>query len=193
MTGLQLLTETTYDIRIEYSDPEGFFDTDSTQNLVVVDRFTTPEAPDDVFNAEPFKLTANENTIFVVLPYTGDDNENSTVRMEFRRTDLTTWSELRPIFDRNRKEITTTIPNVRHGTNYTVRAIIADPDGVYGAVNNAVTGAVTTSYITAEGDSSPLISFGGFVLMGREDTKVGVTGHDAFGFPDRRVNVEVLP
>ena len=193
MTGLQLLPETSYDIRITYADPEGFFDSGDEKILVFTERVTTPEAPDDVFNAEPFELTANENTIFVVLPYSGDDNNNSTVRMEFRRSDLTTWSELRPVYDRSSKKILSTIPNVRHGTNYTVRAIITDPDGVYGATNNTVTDSVNTLYTTSQGDSTPIITFGGFVLMGRDDAKIGVTGHDAFGFPERRVNIETTP
>lgn len=193
MTGLQLLPETSYDIQITYTDADGLFDADSSRSLVITERVTTPIAPDDVFNAQPFELSANENTIFVVLPYTGDDNEDSTVRMEFKRTDLTTWSELRPVYDRNQKQIITTIPNVKHGTNYTIRAIITDPDGVYGAENNTVVDTINTLFITAEGDTEPLITFGGFVLMGREDAKIGVTGHDAFGFPNRRVSIETLP
>lgn len=193
MTGIQLQNETAYDILLTYTDPNGFFDADDSRTFVLTERYKTPIAPDDVFNAEPLALSATENTIFVKLPYVGDDNANATIRMEFKRSDLTVWNELRPIYDRNRKEITSVIPNVKQGTNYTVRAIIADPDGVNGAQNNIVSSTVTTNYLTTGIETDPHISFGGFVLMGREDGKIAVTQQNAFGFPDRRVDIEVLP
>lgn len=192
-TALQLLNDQEYVIKFEYTDPEGFFDTHDGTVLEHVETYKTPIPPDNPTTVSTFDFRVEPNTIYVTLPYEGDDNDNMTVRLEFKRADLSSWNELRPLYNRYAKKITATLSNLKHGTAYTVRAIIDDPDGVFGVVNRTLTQTVTSGYLAGTLDADPHVSFGGFVLMGRYDRKIGVTRHNAFGFPDRRMQVEDLP
>ena len=192
-TGFFPAPDEVYHLKLDYTDPEGFFDDVTTTTYSHLESFTVPLAPDNVTTITTLDLTAHGNTIDAVLRFAGDDNEDMDVRFEFRRTDLSSWSEFRPLYDHARKEIRGTITNLKHGTNYTVRAYVTDPDGVYGVSNGIITNTVTTEYLMTAIDAEPHISFGGFVLMGRQDKKIGVVDHDAFGFPTRRVEIEPLP
>lgn len=192
-SGIHIQPNEVYSIMFAYTDPEGFFDTENATYFESRGTFEVPAPPDDVTTVFPMELSAFDRTVYVEVPYEGDDNENNTARIEFKRTDLSQWSEVRPSYDRLNKVIRTVIPGMRHGTSYTVRAFVSDPDGVYGAVGNMVMNTITTGFPQESVDSEPRISFGGFSLMGRPDGKVAVTYHNAFGFPTRRVENEALP
>jgi hypothetical protein len=192
-TAMMLAPDQVYDFRFDYTDPEGFFDDGTETTYSLLDSYTVPSAPDNVTTVTALDLLPYDNNIDVVLRYAGDDNENAVVRFEFRRTDLSTWSEFRPIYDHANKQVRGTINNLKYGTSYTVRAYVTDVDGAYGVSNGFITSITTTGYIDAAVDAEPHISFGGFVLMGRQDRKIGVIEHDAFGFPKRRVELEPLP
>jgi hypothetical protein len=50
-----------------------------------------------------------------------------------------------------------------------------------------------TAILSNAPDGVARVTFGGFVLQGRTDDAVHVTSHDAFGFTERRVQVEDYP
>lgn len=192
-TGLHIKSGDHYDISFHYTDPEGFFDITDTKDYYHVASFTAPEAPDDTTTYKELTLTPYAKQIIAELEYYGDDNENLTAQVEFKRTDLNTWSLVRPIFDRKNKKIIAGIPDLREGTSYTVRYILSDPDGVFGMTAGTVVDEIVTTVPHEAIDSEPHVSFGGFVLQGRQDTKIGVTRHNAFGFPNRNIQVEPTP
>jgi phage-related protein len=96
---------------------------------------------------------------------------------------------------RDTKSFAATIPYLRAGTSYTIRFTFTDPDGVYNTTNGVVEVLATTMLSHTTPDVISRIRFGGFVLMDSADytSKVGVTEHNAFGFPERRLQIEDLP
>jgi hypothetical protein len=192
-TGIRLLDESPYELSINYYDVDGFFDMDDSSFYNHAETYITPKPADNHTTVLPLIFNALEDMVYVTSPYEGDDNNNNLVRIEFKRADLSTWSEVPIRYDRNSKKIFATITNLKGGTEYTVRAFYTDTDGVYGASNNIISGNVATLFTDSGVDTDPRVTFGGFVLMGREDGKIGVISHDAFGFPERRMRVEDLP
>lgn len=192
-TNLVLLPNTEYHVKFTYTDPDGFMDNSDSLTYEYIEAITTSSKPDNLFTATTLDLVPSGNAIDVTLNYLGDDNNNSTVRFEFKRTDLSTWSEVRPLYDRAARKIRSSVVNLNYGSNYTVRATITDADGVAGAPGGIISNFTITDFLQDNVSDDPHIDFGGFTLMGREDEKIGVTQHDAFGFPLRRVEVEDLP
>ena len=192
-TGIELTSGDHYDVSIHYSDPEGFFDVTDEKDYYHIGSFVAPEPPDDATTYNTLELTATKDSIFGELSYTGDDNENLEAQVEFKRSDLTTWSLIRPVFDRPNKKILISIPDLRHGTAYTIRFVLSDSDGLFGTSSGTIIDEITTDIPREAVDADPHISFGGFVLQGRQDEKIGVTMHNAFGFPNRSVQIEPTP
>jgi phage-related protein len=192
-TGLQILNDTDYLVETTFVDPEGFFDTHDGTSLTYSEIVHTPIPPDNATTVSNFVFTSEQHTIDVSIPYQGDDNEDNKVRIEFKREDLTSWVELRPTYDRYNKVIRARAVNLASGTAYTFRAIFDDPDGVLGVLNRTMIDTESTDFPRGLGEVEPSISFGGFMLMGRDDQKILVTEHDAFGFPERRVDTDDIP
>lgn len=190
-TTFLLSPSTLYDVRLRFTDQDGVVG-GSDYVLDVGASVTTPTVQDNLLTVGVPTFVARATEIDVVVPYEGDDNENASVRVAFRRTDLASWNEVIANFDRAAKRVFTTISGLNPGTNYTVRVTVSDPDGTYGA--NPVSFSATTDVGAASPEVTPRITFGGFVLMGRDDEKIGVTNHEGvFGFPNRRVQIESLP
>lgn len=190
-TGLILLPETSYDFRHDYTDPDGIVDNDTALTVRVTGTHVTANIADNVTTAESLTLTGTTDSIGYEIHYDGDDDNDMTVIVEYKRTDLSTWTSVIPTYERPDKQIRGDIPNLKPGTSYTIRVTFTDPDGVYGT--NPMTSVLTTTTDFDSPDAQSTIMFGGFVLMGRPDGKIGVNEHDAFGFPERRLQVEALP
>ena len=190
-SALVILPDTSYDIEHIYTDVDGLYDGDG----IVAANISTASVPDNVTTAGVLTLTPSYSSIEISLPYSGDDNSDMIASAQWRRSDLSAWSDTLVTVNRESKVITGSINNLNAGTSYTVQVTITDPDGVYGTTNGSVSAVVTTLLDQDSPSSTTKIMFGGFVLMDGSSINgsVGVTKHDAFGFPDRRVQIEELP
>lgn len=179
--------EARYDVRFTFTDADGVMGPNPISTEI-----TTQAVPDDPLTVGTLTLTPSNTSILVIATYTGDDNESATAMVEWKRTDLATWSKVVHTWDRNDKLLAATISNLKPGTIYDVRVTFADlDDTVYGA--NPLQASTTTTITGLSAEAQTRITFGGFVLMGDETHYVGVTEHDAFSLPERRTQVEVLP
>lgn len=192
-TGIQIKSGEQYNVAMHYTDPEGFFDISDDKDYYHIQPFIAPDAPDEATTFSNLELSATENAIHGELTYIGDDNENMTAQIEFKRSDLTTWSLVRPIYDRKNKKVLVNIPDLRQGTSYMVRFALSDVDGLFGMISGTIVDEITTNIPQQAIDADPHVSFGGFVLQGRQDEKIGVTMHNAFGFPSRNIQIEPIP
>lgn len=192
-SGIQINGNESYITMFEYVDPEGFFDAENIDTFQASSLYIVPAPPDNVTTVMPLKLSASTDKIHVIAPYLGDDNENNSAKIEFKRADTEKWNEVRPTYLRKEYEVRANIPGLAHGTLYNIRVTFSDPDGLFGAPVGVIEGMITTDYIQENVEGAISITFGGFTLMGRDDHKIGVLSHDAFGFPDRRVELQELP
>ena len=190
-TGLILLPETSYDFKHIYTDPDGIVDNDNTLSVSFSDSHTTAAIADNVTTVQSMTVEPTTNDIYYSATYSGDDDNDMTVVVEYRRTDLSNWTAVIPTYERPAKHIHGYITNLKPGTSYTVRITFTDPEGTYGT--NPLTMVTNTTTDLDTGESTSTIMFGGFLLMGRPDMKIGVSEHDAFGFPERRLQIEDLP
>jgi phage-related protein len=190
-TSYQLSPQTLYDIKHVYSDADGVTNDVNVDVFSLADSHTTTAVPDNVTTTGTLTLETTVDKVLYTATYEGDDNDTMTAVVEYRRTDLTNWATVVPTYNRLDRVVTGEITNLKNGTSYTVRVTFTDTNGVYGT--NPLTSVATTSTLLGASEGSSMIMFGGFVLMGREDAKIGVISHDSFGLPTRRVQVESLP
>lgn len=191
ITGMRLSPNTSYDFMHIYTDPDGLVNAVGDDSYIVTGTSFTAPTADNAITTTAITLTPSTETMGVVVDYLGDDNNNMTAIMEYKRTDLSGWTAINPVYVRSSKQITGTISNLNPGTSYTVRVTVVDTDGIFGTNPMTAVGVTSTNFGSAE--VQPTISFGGFVLMGRDDGQIGVSRHDAFGLPERRLQVENLP
>jgi phage-related protein len=195
-TSIQLREDTQYVFKHRYYDPDGLVNVTGDGFYHLAEAFTTQQSPDNVTTLSTMDLTVANESIDVHIPYNGDDNGNMTASVTYKRTDLANWTNVIVSYDRVNRVVFATIPNLKAGTRYDVRAIFSDADGVYGGTGvgtNTLTATATTSTVYDSAETKSMITFGGFVLMGRDDGLIGVESHDAFGLPDRRLQIEDLP
>jgi phage-related protein len=190
-TGLVILPETSYDFKHIYTDPDGIVDNDNTLSVAFSDSHTTAAIADNVTTTVSLEVTPSTNDIYYSATYLGDDDNDMVAVVEYKRTDLSSWTAVQPTYERPAKHVHGRIPNLKMGTSYTVRVTFTDAEGVYGT--NPLTMVTNTTTDLDTGESQSTIMFGGFLLMGRPDMKIGVSEHDAFGFPERRLQIEDLP
>ncbi len=190
-TGYILLPSRIYEFKHTYSDPDGVVNSVGETTYEVTGEHTTVAAPDNVTTTETILVEANPESLFVTVSYLGDDNDNNVISLQYKRSDLAAWTALNVVYNREAKIATTDIVGLAAGTSYTISASFSDSDGVFGINPLTQIAETTTDYGTAEHEST--IMYNGFLLMGRSDGVIGVSEHDAFGFPERRVQVEDLP
>ena len=190
-TSFALQPLATYDFKHTYTDPDGIVNAIGDASFDIGTTFQTEAAPDNVTTTHELLLTASPTTIYFEASYHGDDNNDNSCKIEYKRTDLPTWVTVSPITNRNAKTYSGTIVDLHEGTSYTVRATFTDSDGIFNT--NPMTQMSTTLTNLGSPTAESTIMFNGFVLMGRQDAKIGVNEHNAFGFPERRVQVEDLP
>jgi len=179
--------EYSYDVSVLFSDADGVVGTNPISESV-----TTLPVPEDAITVTALDLTPDNTSITAVARYNGDDNQSALAKVEWKRSDLGTWSIVPHVFDRQEKTVLATISGLKPGTSYDVRVTFTDPDDpVYGP--NPIQQTAVTTIKGLNADAVTRITFGGFVLLGDEQHYVGVTEHDAFSLPERRTQVEVLP
>ncbi len=181
----------TYDFRHTYFDPDGIINAVGDTSFDVGITFDTDAQPDNVTTIDALVLVASPTTLYYEARYLGDDNNTNSCKIEYKRTDLPIWVTVTPLLNRTAKTYSGTIVDLRPGTSYTVRATFTDADGIYNT--NPLTDMTTTLTDLGSPTGESTITFNGFVLMGRSDGKIGVSEHNAFGFPERRIQVENLP
>lgn len=195
MTALLILPETAYHLKHVYTDTDGVYDNLGSQSGEVAIEYTTFKVPDNVTTAGTLTLTPSLLGIDVNCAYSGDDNANNSVKVEYKRTDLSAWTQVAASIGRTTKQVRATIGDLKSGTSYTVRVTFADTDGVYGGVSGVVTSVATTLTDYGASTGASRVMFGGFTLFDGSypTSNYGVVSHDAFGFPKRRIQVEDLP
>lgn len=203
-SSLLILPDRSYDVLHHYTDPDGLYDNLGQTTADITQTYTTALVPDNVTTTGTLTLTpvtvhefegsdAHTEGIEVSATYSGDDNNNMTALVEYRRTDLTNWTAVAAAIDRAANVVSATIVHLKHGTSYTVRVTFTDTDGVFGG--SVLTGTTTTITEHDAVVGASRILFGGFVLFdsNNESAAYGVTSHDAFGLPERRVQINELP
>jgi hypothetical protein len=188
-TALVLLENQDYDLRHRYTDPDGVVGGISATEVEVSNTFTLPKAPDNTTTFLDLVTESREGTsIFFTASYSGDDNGNMTATAEYRRVDQSAYTAVPILYHHDHKEFHGTIPGLNEGTEYTLRVTISDADGVFGTNPRTVNVTTLSEFSLSEPVSH--ISFGGFMLMGRDDAAIGVEEHDSFGFPERRLTTQ---
>jgi phage-related protein len=191
-TSLRVLPEQTYDVLHRYTDPDGLLDATVDLFYDATSSHVTAAVPDNLTTTQGVVFTdVTSNSARLSFAYLGDDNDNMTVVIEWKRADLANWASVTPIYDRMNKLIITDIENLKAGTAYNTRVTVTDADGIYNT--NPILTNVTTSTDENSPETDPTVMFGGFLLTGSPDGKIGVISHDAFGLPERRVQIENLP
>lgn len=195
-SGIRILPDTDYAFKHRYADPDGILNALEDGYYHLNEAHTTEKLSDDVTTLTGLDLTPFNTSIDVRATYDGDDNENMVATIRWKRSDLTSYTSVPVTYDRTNKIVGANILDLKPGTDYTVRFVASDVDGIYGGTGSgndtfSDTTTTTTDFNSSEGKS--LITFNGYVLMGRHDGTIGVDQHDAFGFPNRRLQVEDLP
>jgi phage-related protein len=191
-TSLRILPQKTYDVRHLYSDLDGIMNATLDSSYGATSSYTTMAVPDLVTTTQGVVFTnVSADSVVLTFSYLGDDNANMTATIEWKRADLANWASVTPIYDRASKIVHGHIENLNAGTLYNTRVTVTDTDGIYNT--NPVLTNVTTSTDENSAEAEPTVMFGGFLLAGSSDGKVGVISHDAFGLPERRVQIENLP
>lgn len=198
-TSAVVLNNYDYDVLIEYTDPDGMFDNAGTTTAGIGLTYHTSEPTDKATTHETFETELDSETISIIATYSGDDtiagNTPMTAQLAYKRSDFSAYTLIPTQIDRVNKAIRGTITSLKPGTAYTIRLAYTDPDGLFNTINGEVftTVVTTTNLETAEGPAR--ITFGGFVLSddSSRENHFGVTEHDAFGFPERRINLQELP
>lgn len=205
-TSLFILPDELYDVRVLFHDDDGIIDQSGTEADITT-TFRTGEPPDyrTVINeaSYPLEVSATSDTINFRLKYFGDDDHEPAddtkqlkVVIEYKRSDQFTWKLVNPLVDRVNKYIIGTIPNLIPGTLYDVRITLTDTDGVSGLSGGIKQFQQATSYFGENALTPSTITFGGFLLHDetQKDTlKTFVLSHNAFGFPDRRLDIQEIP
>lgn len=195
-TSIQLLNKADYVFKHRYADANGVLNATEDGYYHLSSGYTTAVQIDNPTTIVSLQCTTSNTAIDAEVVYEGDDNTNMTATISYKRADLANYASVPVSYDRATKTIHAQIPNLNPGTAYHVRLIVTDSDGVYGGtgvLTNTITHTETTTTDYDSPDVSSSITFGGFLLMGREDGFIGVEEHDAFGLPDRRVQIEDLP
>jgi hypothetical protein len=188
-TGLLIEEGKEYDFQHVYTDPDGVIGGSSLTEVSIANTLTTPVALDNATTLNDFVATSTWGTqIEVQGEYSGDDDNNMTALIEYKRYDLANWATANTIYDRQNKVFRAAISGLNEGTMYTVRTTIADPTGVFGTNPWALD--LTTLATHTLADHQVSISFGGFMLMSDTVLDFGVYEHDAFGFPERRLQTQ---
>ena len=193
VTGLMISPNTEYIFAHVYDDVDGIYNAPLDKQVVKAEVHRTAEAPDDALTVYPIESIPDHQSIFIRIPYAGDDNENSTCVVRYTRSDLQTWNNVQVASDRESKEFFATLTNLNPGTSYTIEATFTDSDGLFNTDNGKIEHTGVTTILSDAPNGAAHIAYGGFVLQGRPDDAVHVTFHDAFNFADRRVQVEDYP
>lgn len=193
-TFLKIIPNTEYDAIHQYTDADGILDYGGTTAQVATS-FMTSVIPTLQTIVGAMTLTPTTDSIEVVIPFQGDDNKSMTALLYVKRTDQSDYTLVQSFINRNDRTVNGTITDLTPGTSYDVRVVFTDSDGLSNTVNGVVTGIATTLLSGVVAEAPSLITFGGFVLNDEtaRENRVMVTKHDAFGFPDRRVDIEEIP
>lgn len=198
-TSFNIRNNTNYEVMLEYTDSDGIFNNAGMITASIGLAHTTSEVVDIQTTHETLEVDVTVDTMYVTATYSGDDDDPSNSEMvptiSWKRADFDAYQAEPTLIDRVNKVITATITNLKPGTAYTIRLNYNDPDGTFNTIEtgNVYTTVVTDTRLeTAEG--SARITFGGFILSDSTNREMnyGVTRHDAFGFPERRIQIQDL-
>ena len=119
----------TYDVRLIYNDPDGVNEiTDPA-----VQEFLAITLPLDKTRTETaMAFAAGEDSIYVSMPYLGDDNNNNSFTIAYKLSSSETWIDGGTAGDPDDSPYTGTIDSLTPGATYDVRMTYNDPDGVLG-------------------------------------------------------------
>ena len=183
-TWYTLTPDVEYDVEVTFTDADGVLGVNPVSG-----RVTAAKPPDNAITVTTMELTTTNTTLTISIPYEGDDDEDATVVLKWKREDLASYSSVTPVWDRDDKVVTATVRDLNPGTSYEVLATFSDSTAVYGVNPLNVATSTRTDSLLPEID--PKITFGGFVLNG-DDGKIYVTEHDGFGLPKRDIQIEPL-
>lgn len=125
-TVTELLSDTDYDIRVIYNDPDGV---NGTNPLILSNIHTTAI----VTHTGVLQEMHSHSTITATATYTNDGNENGSATLEHKKSTDATWT-----YDGTMTKnslllnYTKRITNLEWDTDYDIRVTYQDPDGVYG-------------------------------------------------------------
>lgn len=195
-TARLILPETTYTLRQVYTDVDGIFDNQGDDSSTVSIEHTVAPAPDNAITVSDINFIATQTSLELSAPYVGDDDENAEAYFVHRRADKTAWIRAATTVNTTEKTINATIENLTPGTRYVIRLYVADTE-VFGATEDngeyyIETEETITEFSSPVGATDITIMYGGFVLTGAGEDGVTVTDHNAFGLPDRRIQVQDL-
>lgn len=192
-TSLIFLPQTSYDVLWSYTDADGFLDNTGATSYTHGTTYLTAAVPDNATTIQDVSYDRSLTSITVNLTYTGDDDGDNAATLTYTRADLSQWLNAPIVIDRTAKAMVGTIEGLQPGTSYTVKTQITDNDGVYNPLGGLIQQNVTTSTLLGIEDGISSVRMNGFELMGGAGGNIGITYHDAFGFPERRVQVEDQP
>lgn len=192
-SSLIVKPQSSYDIIWTYSDADGIVGVSGGQTLDVGETVITPAVPDNATSIQNVVYTPDYTKIDLAITYSGDDDEDMSVVVNYTRADLSTWSIAPAVINRVTKTIQSSIEGLQSGTSYTIRAVVTDADGVSNPTDGIIQQNVSTTstFGVAEGTSS--VQFNGVELMGGAAGHIGVIEHNAFDFPRRRLDIKDQP
>lgn len=192
-THVQIVPEQVYDIIWNYTDADGFLDNVGSTTFEHGLSHTTSPVPDNATTVTSVLFERTTNSITMNVEYTGDDNENMSSVVQYRRADLSSWNLAPVIVKRETRTITADVEGLHPGTSYTIQMQITDADGTYNPVGGLIEQNVATTTVYGVDDGVASVRFNGFDLMGGAGGHIGVTEHDSFGFPERRLQIDDQP
>ena len=192
-TSVIFLPQQAYDIQWTYTDADGFLDDTTSTTYTHGTTYTTAAVPDNATTIQTITYENSLNSITVNVTYSGDDDNDNTATLTYTRADLSQWLNAPITIDHVNNTMIGTIEGLQAGTSYTIKLQVTDNDGVYNPVGGLIQQNVTTQTLFGLEDGTSSVRFNGFELMGGAGGFIGVTYHDSFGFPDRRLQIEDQP
>lgn len=192
-TSVVVLPQQTYDLRWTYTDPDGVVGVTGNQPFTHGLSYTIPAIPDNATTITNVTYTPGYTQIDARVFYSGDDDNDMTAMVSYKRADLSTWTLVAPMIHRTNKTVHAKIEALQPGTSYTIQIVLTDTDGVFNPTSGVVQQNVSTlsTFGVVEGTAS--IQFNGMELMGGAGGHIGVIEHNSFDFPNRRLDIKDQP
>src|SRR5690606_20290896 len=148
ISGLE--NDTTYEVEVTWSDPDGVRDTNprvaTATTLGRGVRFASPTA----ITAQPA-----DTSVTLYIYYDLDTNNNSSVVVQYRSIREALWTTISDAaigVDRSAKVFRVIIPGLTPNLSYQVKATLVDPDGVVAGTDAERTTTFTTKGVVQEQD-----------------------------------------
>lgn len=144
-----LLPDTEYTVTVQYSDPDGVYGAASFTNTVL----TLGQAVE----LESASVRTTMTTAVVTVRYRYDENQNSSVAVQYKRRDTSLWTTVNPsaiTVNRLEKTFVVLITGLTINIAYDLMVELSDPDGVSTMSPATITRVFSTSGVQTEAQKS---------------------------------------